>query len=209
MFWMMAGASPCSVRRPAAACAARRWRAPPPASASARPTACPPDAARISHRRKQPEDPFQPRHRRSARRAPPPAEHVLAHREVGENAHVLGHVGDAAPGDFGRRPRRDVLAVEPDAAGRVPQTHDGAQRGGLAGAVAAEQHGQRAARHHEIDAVQDVIRPDVRVHAFEAQQRRRAPCFSPSPPPDTPPARSAGDHRPARRRPPARRCAAR
>src|SRR5512133_2822911 len=105
---------------------------------------------------------------RAARRE----QHVLAHREVGEDAHVLRHVGDAALGDFRRGPRRNVLAVEPASAWRgPPQSHDAAQRGGLAGAVAAEQHGKFAVRDLEIDAVQDVIGADVGVHAFEAQQR--------------------------------------
>jgi hypothetical protein len=53
---------------------------------------------------------------------------------------------------------------------RLPQAHDRAQRGGLAGAVAAQQHGQLAARHDEVDAMQDVVRPDVRVHAFQREQ---------------------------------------
>ena len=67
---------------------------------------------------------------------------------------------------------RDVLAVEVDAAARgLPQAHDGAQRGGLAGAVAAQEHRQLPARHLEIDAVQDVVGADVGMHAFQLQQR--------------------------------------
>ena len=67
----------------------------------------------------------------------------------------------------------DRPAVEIDRAGaQPPQPHDGAQGRGLAGAVAAEQHGQPPAPHGEIDAVQDVIAADMGVDAGEAQQRR-------------------------------------
>ena len=52
----------------------------------------------------------------------------------------------------------------------MPQAHDGAQRGGLARAVAAQQHRELALGYGEVDAVQDVIGPDVRVHALEGQQ---------------------------------------
>src|SRR5690554_2741984 len=58
----------------------------------------------LAHRREELEDPAQPLgidrldRRRRARRE----RHVLAHREVGEDAHVLGHVGDAAASDVGR-----------------------------------------------------------------------------------------------------------
>ena len=53
--------------------------------------------------------------------------------------------------------------------GRAPQAHDGAQRRRLAGAVAAEQHRHLARRHDEVDAVQDVVRADVRVHAAQRE----------------------------------------
>ncbi len=54
--------------------------------------------------------------------------------------------------------------------GGLPQAHDGAKRRGLAGAVAAEQNRQTAGRNRAIDAVQDVVGPDMRVHAFELQE---------------------------------------
>src|SRR5204862_8056950 len=53
----------------------------------------------------------------------------------------------------------------------MPEPHDRPRRRGLAGAVAAEQHGQAAARHHEVDALQDVILADQRVHALKLKQR--------------------------------------
>ena len=70
------------------------------------------------------------------------------------------------------RPPQIGAAVEEHVAARGrPQAHDGAQGRRLAGAVAAEQHRHLAGRHLEVDAVQDVIRADVRVHAGELQQR--------------------------------------
>src|SRR3546814_19428530 len=53
----------------------------------------------------------------------------------------------------------------------LPQAHDGAQGRGLAGTVAAEQHGELAARHGEIHAMQDMVTAAMGMHALEAQQR--------------------------------------
>src|ERR1019366_7209635 len=128
----------------------------------------------LLQRRKEAEQPLEPRRvdllerARAARRQ----QHVLAHREVAEDSHVLGHVADAAPRDLGCRAAKR-RPVEGDGALRcVPQAHDRAQRRRLAGAVATEQHHHLARRHLEVDAVQDVVRADVRVHARERQQRR-------------------------------------
>src|ERR1019366_957991 len=99
-------------------------------------------------------------------------EDVLAHGEVGEDPHVLGHVRDSAPRDLRRLEGADVLALEPDRARRdVPEAHDAAQRRRLAGAVASEKDRQRAAGDLEIDAMEDVVGADVRVDAFELQER--------------------------------------
>src|SRR5690606_10899224 len=99
-------------------------------------------------------------------------DHVFPHREVGEDAHILRHISNAQLRNVRRRPARNVLAVEDHAplAG-LPQPHDGPQRGGLPRPVAAEQHGELPPRHGEIDAVQDVILPDMGVNAFQVQQR--------------------------------------
>jgi hypothetical protein len=108
---------------------------------------------------------------------------VLLHGQVGEDAHVLRHVGHAHARHVGRRGARagaaNGRAVEADLAlRRAPQSHDRAQRGGLAGAVAAQQHGHGCRRHGQIDAVQDVVRADVRVHVLQFQQRLRHAAFS-------------------------------
>ena len=74
--------------------------------------------------------------------------------------------------------RLDALAAERDlAGGGLPQAHDGAQRRGLAGAVAAEQHGGLALGHGKVDAVQDVIAPDMGVHAGEGEKVGHAALF--------------------------------
>ncbi|MNT37684.1 hypothetical protein D3C72_1738310 [compost metagenome] len=127
----------------------------------------------LLHGGKELEDPLQPRvvDGVGVLGAARGQHHVLLHREVGEDAHVLGHVGHAEFGDLRRVQGRDVLAGElHPALRRMPQAHDGAQRGGLARAVAAQQHGELALGHGQIHAVQDVVRPDVRLHAFEGQQ---------------------------------------
>src|SRR3546814_9902420 len=90
---------------------------------------------------------------------------------IGEDAHVLGHIGDSALGDVGRRQRGDVAAVEPHVALRgLPQAHDGAQGRGLAGTVATQQHGELATRHGEIDAMQDMVTADMGMHALERSE---------------------------------------
>ena len=120
---------------------------------------CPPRelAGRVEpellQRREQAEDPLQPLRVELAgvaRRARG-QQHVLLHRQVGEDAHALGHVGDAAARRCRAWPGR-LMSTGPGSAARPalapPQAHDRAQRGGLAGAVAAQQHRHlaRAAR---------------------------------------------------------------
>jgi hypothetical protein len=96
---------------------------------------------------------------------------VLAHGEFGEHGHAFGDVGDAGARDVGRGQLRDVGAAEADAAAAgAPQAHDGAQRGGLAGAVPAQQHRQAAARHHQVNALQDVVLADMGVDPGQGQE---------------------------------------
>ena len=72
---------------------------------------------------------------------------VFLDRQVLEHAAALEHLGDAAAHDVVRRQPVEPLAVEFDrtlgdlAAFRVQQPGDRLQRGGLAGAVGAEQRG--------------------------------------------------------------------
>jgi len=68
--------------------------------------------------------------------------------------------------DIGCTQLADVAAIEFDLAGTgVPQSHDSAQGSGLAGAIAAQKDCQSAARDGQVDALQDVVFADVRVHA--------------------------------------------
>ncbi|MEY9739300.1 hypothetical protein ABH985_007089 [Bradyrhizobium ottawaense] len=91
---------------------------------------------------------------------------VFLHGEIGEYRHALRHVADAEPCDVRRRAALDAIAGEADlAAGRLPQSHDGAQRRGLAGAVAPEQHRGLPLRDREVDALEDVIAADMGVDA--------------------------------------------
>ena len=170
----------------------------------------------LLQRREQAEDPVQPRRVQlvGAARGARGQHHVLLHRQVGEDAHALGHVGDAELRDVGRGELacwppigRPSNCTAPCDGG--PQAHDRAQRGRLAGAVAAQQHRHLAGRH-------------LRGRRRAGCGTRRCACARPAssstalmrPPPARCPDRPAApparrSPRPARRRPPARRCAAR
>jgi hypothetical protein len=52
----------------------------------------------------------------------------------------------------------------------MPQAHDGAKGCGLARTVAAEQHGELATCHNKVNAMQDVVRTDMGVHAIEFEK---------------------------------------
>jgi hypothetical protein len=52
------------------------------------------------------------------------------------------------------------------------QPHDRLDRGGLAGAVAAEQRDELTGAHRQGDALQDVRESVVRLHVLELQQGR-------------------------------------
>ncbi len=127
-------------------------------------------------RREESENPLQPRivKRSVARRQ----HQVFLHREIGKHRHALRDITDAEPGDIRGRALLDALAVERYlAGGGLPQAHDGSQRRGLAGAVAAQQHRGLALGHAEIDALQNVIAPDMGMHAGEIKKVGHAALF--------------------------------
>jgi hypothetical protein len=96
---------------------------------------------------------------------------VFLYRKIGKHRHALRHIADAEPRDIGRRAMLDASAIERDLpGGSLPQAHDGAQRGSLAGAVAAEQHRGLARGHGKVDALQNVIAPNMGVHAGQRQK---------------------------------------
>src|SRR6202043_1570064 len=64
---------------------------------------------------------------------------IFLYRHGGEGAATLRHMGDAEADDVFGRAAGERGAVEFDRAGRAHHVADGAQRGGLAGAVGAEQ----------------------------------------------------------------------
>src|SRR4029079_14286694 len=89
---------------------------------------------------------------------------VLAHREIRKDAAALRHVGDARARYAMRRLVRRIAAADMDAS--LPGAHEaqeGAQKRGLAHAVAAHQADRLAAPDRKADAVQDVVRAVVRV----------------------------------------------
>ena len=86
---------------------------------------------------------------------------VLGHRQVGEDAPVLGHVAEPEPGDLVRRAPVDARAFEANLArARLDEAHQRLERGRLAGAVAAEEGDDFAPVDREVEAEQD-LRPAV------------------------------------------------
>ena len=94
------------------------------------------------------------------------------------NAPLLGTVGETEPGDLVGEEADQLAAVEADRAGALlDDAHDGLERRGLAGAVAAEQRDHLAFAHAELDPVQDVGFPVEGVHVLEADaSARRSPA---------------------------------
>ncbi|KAG1072831.1 hypothetical protein G6F40_017491 [Rhizopus arrhizus] len=102
-------------------------------------------------RREETEDPFQPCRVElvCAARLPCGEQDVFLHRQVRKDAHVLGHIGHAHARHVGRRfacaGSADGGAVKRYQALRgPPQSHDRAQRGGLAAAAGAQERHQLA-----------------------------------------------------------------
>src|SRR5262249_50192212 len=83
-------------------------------------------------------------------------EHVLAHGELAEDARLLREIAEPETGPAVHRLRRDVAAVERDAAlVGTQQPHDHVERRALAGAVGPQEphhlataHVERHALHH-------------------------------------------------------------
>jgi ABC-type dipeptide/oligopeptide/nickel transport system ATPase component len=96
---------------------------------------------------------------------------VLAHGEVGEDAATLRDVGDPLLRHPERRGAGHDPAPDPDLAlARLHQAEHALEQGRLPHAVAPHQADRLTARDAEVDAVQDVARPVVRVDAAGADQ---------------------------------------
>jgi hypothetical protein len=77
---------------------------------------------------------------------------VLGHGEAEEHTAPFGHVGDAELGAVGWRVFGDVVSVDADHTGhRADQAGDRPQRGGLAGAVGAEQRDDLAGTDVQVE----------------------------------------------------------
>ncbi len=125
--------------------------------------------------------PDQLQHLRDAPAAAPrpvqPKPDVAGDGEVGEQRAVLRHQTDAAPlGRLVGPVTGDEPAVHPDAAGRHRvEAGDAAQQGRLAPAGRAEDGGERAVRHLQVDAVQHRGTGEARVHPADRQRAHPAP----------------------------------
>ena len=101
----------------------------------------------------------------------PPELHVFRHRHAGEQAAALRHVGDAAARNLGRRPARERLVAQRDAAaGRCTDADQRLEQGRLARTIAAEQRHDFVVVQLETHVAQDVALAVERVHALDAQQ---------------------------------------
>ena len=99
---------------------------------------------------------------------------VLLDGQQREDLAALRHQRDAAPGALDRGQAGDVLALPLDPAGRRPDlAHDGAQRAGLADAVAAEHAGDLADHRGERHPPQRLAGAVVQVDALDTQHAQR------------------------------------
>ncbi len=97
-------------------------------------------------------------------------EEVLVHGEVGEQAAALRDVREAAAGAGVGGVLLDVLAVQADLSGRDGvQAGDGAQQGGLADAVAADEGDGFRVAHFEVHVPQHLALSVRGVHAFKLE----------------------------------------
>ena len=95
---------------------------------------------------------------------------VLVDGEIGKNPAAFRNVADAERGDAERRPAGRLGAEDRYAAvARRGQSHEAAQRRGLAGAVAAQQCGHLALAGLEADTMQNVALAVKSVEPFGGQ----------------------------------------
>ena len=144
---------------------------------------CPPDSApardsqKRLQRREESENPFQPGivERPVARRQ----HQVFLHRQVGEHRHAFRHIADAEPGDIRRR------AVSRCAARRArSRPAEACHRPMMVRSVVVLPAPLRPSSivvwpsaTAKIDALQDVIAPDMGVHAGEREKLGHAALF--------------------------------
>ena len=101
---------------------------------------------------------------------------ILIDRQIREDAAFFRHIAEAAADDRMGRLVRDVLALEHDSAGALRhQSDDGAEGGGLAGAVAPQQCDHLALSDFEPDIEQDVGGTVMTVEILNAELHEGAP----------------------------------
>src|SRR5690606_23334199 len=106
---------------------------------------------------------------------------VLEHRELGEDATVLGHVAEPGTVDAERLQPVDALAGKHDlAAAAREQAHDRLHRRALARPVAAHQRDHLAVADLEVDAEQHLRAAVPRLQRANREQRR-AHAAAPAP----------------------------
>ena len=116
--------------------------------------------------------------RRLSRRRVGAEPQILLDRQFHERAAAVRHVARRRGRRCPRSPAVDAFAAEADLALRADHAADGAQRGRLAGAVGAEQRGDAALRHREVDAVQH---RGLAVAGVQARAPQAAPACAVSP----------------------------
>src|SRR5262245_57739086 len=110
---------------------------------------------------------------------------VLLDAQAGKDAAFFGAIGDAEPGDVAGLQLDGLAAGKADRAGPLrEQPHDRPEDGRLAGAVAAEEGDERAARDREVDAMKDVrlAVPAMKIAYLEGAVRHARSRYRPRSP---------------------------
>ena len=114
---------------------------------------------------------IEPARRVGRVRGPARQQNVLLDRELRHQATVLGHIADAERRAAIGRQRDQILAGEGDAPGiRADKAHDRAQRGRLAGAVAADEADHLAGLERQTDATQHFDRLQLDAKRVDDEQ---------------------------------------
>src|SRR5690606_18701804 len=107
--------------------------------------------------------------------------HVLEHRQVREQTHVLECAGDAGLGDLRRGVPGDVDAVEDDLAfvGRE-DARDHVEQGRLPGAVGADDRDDLALLHGEVDTSDGLDATEGLLEILDLEEWHQASCSEPT-----------------------------
>ena len=124
-------------------------------------------------------EPLRPRAGGGGRGAVVRHAEVVEHGEAREHAAALRHEHEPARGDDAGAAVVDPPAVEADrAGGHAERPGDGPERGGLADTVGPEQRDDRAGRHLQADAVEDLDAAVAGVDLGELEGQRHADASS-------------------------------